>query len=69
MARKTIRITTTEPAFESAMKAADNSALMAWLELTIEDLEYRLRYAKKEETQLLQGALRALDDIRSIVTI
>ena len=51
------------------MKAADNSALMAWLELTIEDLEYRLRYAKKEETQLLQGALRALDDIRSIVTI
>ena len=69
MPRKTIRITTTELAFESAMKAADNSALMAWLELTIEDLEYRLRYAKKEETQLLQGALRALDDIRSIVTI
>lgn len=69
MARKPIRLTTTEPAFESAMKAADNSALRAWLELTIEDLEYRLRYAKKEETQLLQGALRVLDDISSITKI
>lgn len=68
MARKTIRITTTEPAHEAAMKVGDNSALKAWVELSIKDLEYRLRYAKTEETQLIQGALRTLDDINTIIT-
>ena len=67
--RKTIRITASiDKSIEAAMKAGDNSALMAWLDLSVEDLEYKLRYTKTEETQLIQGALRALDDIRSIIT-
>jgi hypothetical protein len=40
--------------------------LNQWLELSIEDIEYRLRYSK-EETQTLQGALRALDELQLIL--
>lgn len=67
MPKRTIRITLIDKPLEDLMARGDISAMRKWLELTIEDLEYRLRYTKREETQLIQGALRALDDIKEVL--
>jgi len=40
--------------------------LKDWLDNQIADLEYRIRYSKLEDTQVIQGALRALDDLKSV---
>lgn len=69
MARKNIRITVTQVAQEDLLKRENTQALEEWLELSIEDLSYRMRYASKEETQLYQGALRALDDLKDILSL
>ena len=67
MARKIIRLTTTKVGLEAALAKEAPASLRQWLELSTEELEYKLRYAKTEETQVLQGALRVLDDISSII--
>ena len=60
-----IRITKTQRALEIELLSGRNEVLSKWLKLSIEDLEYRLRYSKPEETQVIQGALRALYDIKA----
>lgn len=67
MDRKIIRITTPEKALEDTLAKQDSSLLLEWLDINTEDLEYRLRYTKTEETQLIQGALRAFDDLREVL--
>lgn len=63
-----IRITKPLNTHERKLKAqSTNDALDQWLSLSIEDLEHRLRYSK-EETQVLQGALRALDDLKDVLS-
>ena len=69
MARKNIRLTAPLPALEPLMEREAPHATREWVKLSIEDLEYRLRYAKTEEAQLIQGALRALDDLNDILSL
>ena len=45
------------------MKRMRNDVIDEFLKQEIEALEFKIRYSK-EETQILQGALRALDDIQ-----
>jgi len=67
MANSNIRITKIQRSQEVELKKqGPNKPLEQWLELSIEDLGHRLRYSK-EETQVLQGALRALDDLREVL--
>jgi hypothetical protein len=55
-------------AMEEAELARINiPVLNAYLEKTILNLEYRIRYATVEETTRIQGALRALDDIKDLL--
>jgi len=64
---KSIRITQPQISTERVLKSqSTNAPLDEWLEKSIEDLEFRLRYSK-EETQVLQGALRALDDLQEVL--
>jgi hypothetical protein len=68
MANSHVRITKIRTAEERELKAqSTNKVLESWLSLSIEDLEHRLRYSK-EETQVLQGALRALDDLKEVLS-
>ena len=63
-----VRITKIQKSLESELrKQGPNKALETWLDLSIEELEYKLRFSK-EETQSYQGALRALDDLREIIS-
>jgi len=55
------------PAVESEVKNMNAPILIAFLDAHVKDMEYRLRYAALEETKVLQGALRALDDIRDLL--
>jgi len=67
MMPKNIRIISVKGAVETKLKAQSaNDVLDEWIELSIEDLEHRIRYSK-EETQVLQGALRALDDLQEVL--
>ena len=67
MSRRPVRLTKVQRPQEDAMKQWNSpDHLDQWLELSIEDIEYRLRYSK-EETQVLQGALRALDELKAIL--
>ena len=69
MSNNRIRITKPLLSHERKLKAqSTNEPLEQWLELSIKDLEHRLRYSK-EETQALQGALRALDDLLDVLRI
>jgi len=61
---KDIRITQPIPGLESEIIL--NEKLKVWLDKSIEILAYRLKYAKLEDVPMIQGALRALSDIRSI---
>ena len=63
-----IRITKVQKQIEHKLGQGDNSAMVLWLELSIKDLEYRLRYSSPAETQVIQGALRALYDLESLLT-
>jgi len=62
-----IRITTVKRTLEAEIKRGDNQPLKQWLSESIKELEYKARYSGKEETQILQAALRALDDIVDIL--
>jgi len=65
--RRPVRILKVQNTQERALSTyVPPESLDQWLELSIEDLEYRLRYSK-EETQVLQGALRALDELKLIL--
>jgi len=67
MMPKNIRIISVKGAVETKLKAQSaNDVLDEWIKLSIEDLEHRIRYSK-EETQVLQGALRALDDLQEVL--
>lgn len=62
-----VRITKIQKPQENALATYNApEALEQWLELSIKDLEHRLRYSK-EETQVVQGALRALDDLAIVL--
>ncbi len=50
----------------SAMEGMSSDVLEKFLGEEIEELEYKLRYSTGE-TQRYQGALRALDDILSLL--
>jgi len=63
---RVIRITKPIPGLESEMKDHMPKKLKDWLDNQIADLEYRIRYSKLEDTQVIQGALRALDDLKSV---
>ena len=67
MERKIIRITTTQKELESLIEREDHSALLQWIKLSKQELEHRLRYSRLEETKELQGALRMLDDLETVV--
>ena len=62
-----VRLTKIQRKQETELKGQGlNEALDQWLSLSIYDLEQRLRFSK-EETQVLQGALRALDDLQEVL--
>jgi len=64
---RNIRIISVKGAVEKKLKAQSrNEVLDEWLQLSIRDLEHRIRYSK-EETQVLQGAIRALDDLQEVL--
>jgi len=64
---RNIRIISVKGAVETKLKAQSrNEVLDEWLQLSIRDLEHRIRYSK-EETQVLQGAIRALDDLQEVL--
>lgn len=67
MARPVLRITPRDIALESEIIKVDNRAIVKWVKLSKDDLEYKVRHSKGEETAVLQGALRVLDDLEEII--
>ena len=66
-ARMSVRITKVLNKPERDLKDSCNrDTLGLWLTLSKADLEFRLRYSK-EETPVLQGALRVIDDLEGIL--
>lgn len=61
---KDIRITQPIPGLESEIE--HTVKFKSWLDQTIVSLEFRLKYAKIEDVPSIQGALRALCDVRNI---
>jgi len=55
------------PEVEVEVRSMNAPILIAFLDAHVKDIEYRLRYAALEETKVLQGSLRALDDIRDLL--
>ena len=67
MSNSKIRVTKVQAQAERDLKEAPGrDTLSLWLSLSKADLEHRLRYSK-EETPVLQGALRLLDDLEDIL--
>jgi hypothetical protein len=64
-----IRITTVLKKQEDLLKRESSVVLKQWVELSVEDLTYKLTYAKTEETKLYQGALRALNDLLVVLSL
>lgn len=66
--KKHIKYIPANPPLEVRMRRGEKAAIVEWLTLSIKDLEYRMRYVRGlEETKEIQGALRALDDIKEIL--
>ena len=61
-----MRLTKIDKKLEAELKAQNLRVLKEWVKLQTEDMEKKLRFSK-EETQILQGALRVLDDIADIL--
>jgi len=65
--KKHIRILSSDHLLDTEMKKLNAPVLIAFLDAHIKDMEYRLRYAATEETKVIQGSLRTLDDIRDLL--
>ena len=63
----TVRITKVDKALEAELRSRNNDALKKWLSVQTTELEQRLRFASGGDIQILQGALRTLDDIADIL--
>lgn len=64
---KVIRITSIKKELESLIEREDHTVLLQWIKLSKSELEHRLRYSKLEETYVLQGSLRMLDDLEEVL--
>ena len=67
MARPVLRITPRDLAVDKVLHEEQGPGLRTWLQLSKTDLEYKIRHSKSEETAVLQGALRVLDDLEEII--
>ena len=67
MANSTVRLTKPQLPLERKLKETpDRKLMLEWIKLSAGELEHKLRYSK-EETQVLQGAVRALDDLLDVL--